>query len=110
VFIILLLWYPAFENLFSIVRKIIKKTQPSSPDNFHFHHLLFLYLKKKFKININFLNTLVGCIINIYNLMIFILGSKLYFHTKYLTFLVLVNIFFYLSVYLYLKIKLNKFN
>jgi UDP-N-acetylmuramyl pentapeptide phosphotransferase/UDP-N-acetylglucosamine-1-phosphate transferase len=109
VFIILLLWYPAFENLFSIVRKIIKKKQPSSPDNFHLHHLLFFHLKKKLKININFLNTLVGCIINIYNLIIFILGSKLYFHTKYLTFLVIVNILIYLVSYLYLKSKLNRF-
>jgi len=58
VFIILLLWYPAFENLFSIIRKIINKIHPSRPDNSHFHHLLFDFLKKKIKININFLNTI----------------------------------------------------
>jgi UDP-N-acetylmuramyl pentapeptide phosphotransferase/UDP-N-acetylglucosamine-1-phosphate transferase len=106
-FIILLLWYPAFENFFSIVRKIIKNTQPSKPDNFHLHHLLFLFLKNKIRINVNFLNTLVGCIINIYNLIIFILGSQLYFHTKYLTCFVIFNILFYLGVYFYFKNKLK---
>ena len=109
-FIILLLWYPAFENFFSIIRKIIKNTQPSKPDNFHLHHLLFLYLKKKIQINVSFINTLVGCIINIYNLIIFILGSQLYFHTKYLTCLVIFNILLYLGVYFYFKNKLKSFN
>ena len=46
-FIALLLWYPAFENLFSIIRKRIIKQDPLMPDNFHFHQLLFFYLKKR---------------------------------------------------------------
>jgi UDP-N-acetylmuramyl pentapeptide phosphotransferase/UDP-N-acetylglucosamine-1-phosphate transferase len=75
VFIILLLWYPAFENFFSIIRKALNKIHPSSPDNLHMHHLLFVFLKKKSKININFLNTITGILINFYNLIIFILGS-----------------------------------
>jgi UDP-N-acetylmuramyl pentapeptide phosphotransferase/UDP-N-acetylglucosamine-1-phosphate transferase len=49
VFIILLLWYPAFENFFSIIRKAINKVHPSSPDNLHLHHLLFAFIKKKNK-------------------------------------------------------------
>ena len=40
-FIALLLWYPAFENLFSIIRKRIVKKDPLKPDNLHFHQLLF---------------------------------------------------------------------
>ena len=47
IFILLLLWYPAFENLFSIIRKIIIKKHPSEPDNLHMHHLLFNFIKKK---------------------------------------------------------------
>ena len=47
IFILLLLWYPAFENLFSIIRKIISRNNPSEPDNLHLHHLLFYFLKKK---------------------------------------------------------------
>ena len=38
-----LLWYPAFENFFSIIRKIIQKKSPMSPDNHHLHQLLFTY-------------------------------------------------------------------
>ena len=36
-YIAVLLWYPAFENFFSIIRKIIQKKSPMSPDNHHFH-------------------------------------------------------------------------
>ena len=40
-FIALLLWYPAFENLFSIIRKLQNKVSTSTADNKHLHHLLF---------------------------------------------------------------------
>ena len=48
-FIILLLWYPCFENLFSIIRKIFKKI-PLDPDTDHIHQQLFLLLKKSFNL------------------------------------------------------------
>ena len=48
-FIVIILWYPAFETLFSIIRKIIYKSQPSSPDNYHLHHLIYLFFNKKNK-------------------------------------------------------------
>jgi UDP-N-acetylmuramyl pentapeptide phosphotransferase/UDP-N-acetylglucosamine-1-phosphate transferase len=108
VFIILLLWYPAFENLFSIIRKTINKMHPSRPDNSHFHHLLFDFLKKKIKININFLNTITGIIINFYNLLIFFLGSQFYSQSKYLAYLVFFNVAFYLGVYFFLRSKIRK--
>jgi UDP-N-acetylmuramyl pentapeptide phosphotransferase/UDP-N-acetylglucosamine-1-phosphate transferase len=106
-FIILLLWYPAFENFFSIIRKAINKIHPSSPDNLHMHHLLFVYLKKKTKMNINFLNTVTGILINFYNLLIFILGSKFYSQSKYLAFLIFFNIFIYLGLYFFLRKKIR---
>ena len=46
-FIILLLWYPAFENLFSLIRKLNFKKSPFKPDQNHLHQLLFFLLKKK---------------------------------------------------------------
>ena len=46
-FFITLLWYPCFENLFSIIRKLKTKFSPFSPDNKHFHQLLYATLKKK---------------------------------------------------------------
>jgi UDP-N-acetylmuramyl pentapeptide phosphotransferase/UDP-N-acetylglucosamine-1-phosphate transferase len=49
IFILLLLWYPGFENLFSLLRKILRKKNPFYPDNLHFHHLFYVFLKNKFK-------------------------------------------------------------
>ena len=109
VFIILLLWYPAFENFFSIIRKALNKIHPSSPDNLHMHHLLFFFLKKKSKININFLNTITGILINFYNLLIFILGSQFYSQGKYLSYIVFFNISFYLGVYFFLRREIRKY-
>ena len=45
-FVVLLLWYPCFENLFSIIRKFSLKRSPINADNNHLHQLIF-YLKKK---------------------------------------------------------------
>ena len=42
-----LLWYPAFENLFSIFRRTIYKKKNYKADNDHLHQLIFKYFKKK---------------------------------------------------------------
>ncbi len=49
-FIILLLWYPCYENLFSIVRKYNLNLSPMKPDTNHFHQLIFFIIKKKYKL------------------------------------------------------------
>ena len=105
IFIMLLLWYPAFENLFSILRKKYKKVSPFEPDNKHLHHLLFFFLKKKIKKNINFINTLTGIIINFYNFVIFYFSLNFYDNSKFLTYIIIVNVFTYLSVYFFLYTK-----
>jgi len=46
-FIANLLWYPAFENLFSIARRNLSKKNNYLPDNDHLHHLIFKFYKKK---------------------------------------------------------------
>ena len=51
-FIVVILWYPAFETLFSVLRKLSVKTKPTNPDNHHLHHLIpfaHLRLKKLFQ-------------------------------------------------------------
>ncbi|CAN1593705.1 Rfe UDP-N-acetylmuramyl pentapeptide phosphotransferase/UDP-N- acetylglucosamine-1-phosphate transferase [Candidatus Pelagibacterales bacterium] len=110
IFILLLLWYPAFENLFSIIRKIISKKNPSEPDNMHLHHLLFYFLKKKNKKTFICNNTLAGSIINSYNLISFAVASKFYYHTEYLTYITSFNVLFYVAVYFYFYKKIKKFN
>lgn len=101
IFVLLLLWYPAFENLFSIIRKIANQKKASQPDNLHLHHLLFSYFEKKVK-NKKIINSLTGLVINLYNLLIFFIGMQFYNKTDFLFFLVIVNILVYITAYLFL--------
>jgi len=98
IFILLLLWYPAFENLFSIIRKTLSKSNASKPDNLHLHHLLFSYLKTKIK-NKKIINSLTGTILNFYNLIIFFIGAQFYNKTNFLVILVIINISVYIITY-----------
>ncbi len=99
-FIVLLLWYPCFENLFSIIRKYKFNKSPISPDGRHLHQLLFFFISKKIKNNNIYLNNLSSCLINFYNLIIFALGSIYISHTQYQIMLILFNVIFYTIVYL----------
>jgi len=104
IFILLLLWYPAFENLFSIIRKTLSKLNASKPDNFHLHHLLFSYLKLKIN-NKKIVNSLTGTILNFYNCIIFFIGAQFYNNTNFLVILVIINISVYIFSYFYLLRK-----
>jgi len=109
IFIVLLLWYPAFENFFSIFRKFFNKSHPSNPDNFHLHQLLFIFLKKRLNLGTDFINSLTGNIINFFNFITFCIGINFFSYSKYLTVLVFANILIYLSTY-YLLAKNFKTN
>jgi hypothetical protein len=102
IFIMLLLWYPAFENLFSILRKKYNKVSPYEPDNKHLHHLLFSFLNRKIKKNVNFLNTLTGIIINSYNFITFYFSLSFYENSKFLSYMIILNVFTYLIFYYFL--------
>lgn len=104
-FIALLLWYPAYELLFSIFRKIIVKKSPFKPDNKHFHHLLFLYINKKFKFNNNLSNNLSTLVIIFYNILIFLIAVQNIYYTALQVSLMFFNAIIYLILYL----KLNQF-
>ena len=98
-FIILLLWYPGFEILFSIIRKICSKTSPLSPDIKHLHQMLFIYLnraflKKKFVANIISAN-----IINLYNIIVFSIAINDISKTSLQLMLIMINISVYLIIY-----------
>ena len=98
-FIVCLLWYPAFENLFSILRKKNLSRSPLDPDTNHLHQIIFLYLKKNFNIKSIYLNTMTGMIINIYNLMCIVIATQFYSHTKTQILIITVNIIVYLFLY-----------
>jgi UDP-N-acetylmuramyl pentapeptide phosphotransferase/UDP-N-acetylglucosamine-1-phosphate transferase len=108
IFIVLLLWYPAFENLFSIIRKSSSRINPSDPDNKHLHHLVFFFIKNKI-IDNQYTNSFSANIINFYNLVIFIIGSNYFSNTKYLSYLVIINILIY-SIFYYILLRTFKVN
>ena len=96
-FIVLILWYPAFENLFSIIRKLKLKKSALNADFKHLHQLLFIFIKTKIK-NKNLANNYSGLIISFYNLIIFYVSLKFYHHTQTLIIVIVFNIFIYLLI------------
>lgn len=104
-FIISLLWYPAFENLFSISRKIKLLKSPVMPDTNHLHQVIFLYFKKKYTHN-HYLNTYTGMVINIYNLISISIATFFYNHTLAQLMIIIFNITMYM--FLYKKLMFRK--
>ncbi len=98
-FIILLLWYPCFEMLFSIFRKLNFKKSPLKPDSKHFHQLLYFFFYQKIKKPVLSSN-LSGLIINIYNLVVLLFALIDPAHTQLQIILILLNLTIYVFIYL----------
>ncbi len=95
-----LLWYPAFENLFSIIRRFLSNKEIQLADRNHLHILIFEKISKKI-INKNFANTITGIIINVF-LMSGIFASIHYINnSKILLYILLLNVIFYLISFTY---------
>jgi len=107
-FIVCLLWYPAFENLFSILRKKNYSRSPLKPDTNHLHQIIFLYLKKTFNADVVYLNTATGMMINFYNLISIGVATHFYNHTKIQISIIVFNIIIYF--FLYVKLLPKKKN
>jgi UDP-N-acetylmuramyl pentapeptide phosphotransferase/UDP-N-acetylglucosamine-1-phosphate transferase len=107
-YVVILLWYPAIEILFSIIRKLLSGKNPLKPDNFHFHQLVYEFVNNKFK-NRLFSNITSAILINFYNLLIFIISLFFFKETNILFLLIATNIIFYNMIYFILK-KINKKN
>lgn len=105
-FIILLLWYPCFENLFSIIRKYRFRKSPIKPDNKHFHQLLFYFINKKLNPKNKIVtNNLSSILIVIYNFIVFYIGLIEITKTNHQITIIIFN----LLIYIFLYIKLLKF-
>ena len=114
-FVILLLWYPCFENLFSILRKFNLKRSPLYPDNNHLHQLIYFFVKKKYAMKNISANRLSSVIILFYSFIIFLIGSINISSTERQIFLIILSSCLYGFVYLKLflfkhKIKFNHTN
>tara|TARA_E500000178_G_scaffold123009_1_gene122927 strand:- start:3252 stop:4262 length:1011 start_codon:yes stop_codon:yes gene_type:complete len=104
-FIACLLWYPAYECLFSMVRKKIQKKEITGPDNDHLHQLLFTFFSKKIHFEKWIISSITGLLINIYNLIIFFIAFTNISQTKFLVSIIIVNIVIYNFIYFLLKKK-----
>ena len=98
-FIILLLWYPSFELLFSIIRKFNFNKSPMKPDTNHLHQLIYLFIFKKFFKNSTTSNNITTLIINSYNYIVFLIGAKNFTNSELQIFLIIISIFFYIIIY-----------
>tara|TARA_B110000037_G_scaffold222531_1_gene297838 strand:+ start:5464 stop:6489 length:1026 start_codon:yes stop_codon:yes gene_type:complete len=102
-FIVNLLWYPSFEILFSLIRKLKVKYSPMNPDTKHLHQLIFRKLLSSFNNKVVFSNSLTGLIINLYYLIIFYISYINYSKTIIQIYLIMLNISVYLFIYFLLK-------
>ena len=102
-FVVCMLWYPAYENLFSIIRKKFNKKSVTEPDKTHLHQLLYIFIRNKFSYPVKIINTLTGLIIILFNLLILIVGVKYFNDTQKLITLILLSVVFYNYTYYYLK-------
>ena len=98
-FIILLLWYPSYEILFSIIRKNVMNKSPMTPDTNHLHHQIFYMIKKRFKFSIYYSNVLTANLINLYNLGVFIISLNHISNSQIQFLLILLNIITYTFIY-----------
>lgn len=98
--IILLLWYPCYENLFSILRKFNFNKSPLIADKNHLHQLIFFYIKKKYSYRTSVSNNLTSCIINFVNLIIFLLGSITPSHSQSLIICIIFAVILYTTSYI----------
>ena len=98
-----MLWYPAFENLFSLLRRFLSKNKISSADKLHLHQLIFRYLRSKTSIKVDWINTISGFIIILLNIPSIYIATSYYFHSIILVITIIYNLSFYLLIYYFLS-------
>jgi len=98
-----LLWYPAFENLFSIIRRSLGNEKVQKADRHHLHILIFEKIAKNNNITVS--NSLTGIFINIFMFIGIFLSINFYNNGKVLTSILFCNIFIYIVGYSYFLLK-----
>ena len=102
--IILLLWYPCFELLFSMIRRSLKMVKTYKPDTYHLHQLIYNYFKFKFKIKNNLIVHFYSSFtINFYSLLIFLIAINYKYDSKFIIGFIIFNIIIYILTYQTLK-------
>ena len=107
-FIANLLWYPAFENLFSIIRRNFSKSNNYLPDNNHLHQLIFKFFKKKKILKKNFiLSSFIGISINSILFLNYFIAYNNFNNSIIQITLISSSISLYLILYYYFNKKLS---
>ena len=102
-FIILLLWYPCFELLFSMIRRFKNKSKTYKPDSNHLHQFIYGFIKKNSSSKDNIIHFYTSILINSYNLLIFIFAINFIYSSKVLILIIILNIFVYILSYVFFK-------
>lgn len=99
-FIANLLWYPAFENLFTILRRSFNRNKNYLPDNKHLHQMVFKFITKKKMFKQKFLcSSIAGISINIFLSVLYIIGYFFKNQTDVQIYLIITGILVYLFLY-----------
>lgn len=102
-FVVNIFWYPAFEILFSLIRKIKSKYSPLMPDTTHLHQLLFFFYQKKIDLSKSILNSITGVSINLYNAIIIYFSAMNINNTKIQITFLFLSLIVYIILYFLLK-------
>ncbi len=98
-----LLWYPAFENLFTIMRRIFYKKKVQVADRAHLHILILEKISRNK--NLVFYNSITGIFLNIFVLLGILLSINFSNNGKFLISILTVNILIYIFSYYFLLPK-----
>ena len=102
-FFITVIWYPCYENLFSIIRKLRSNLSPFEPDNTHLHQLVYTKILRKITKNKLAANNISSLIINAFNFAIIYIGSTKVYSSVYQINLIVISILVYTFFFLFLK-------
>ena len=105
-FFISLLWYPCYENLFSIIRKLKNKLSPLIPDNKHLHQLIYASLRKKMIKNQLIANNVSSLLISFTNFIIILISSINPYSSIYQIKLIIFSVFLYSILFIVIKKRL----
>ncbi len=100
-----LLWYPAFENLFTIIRRFVENKKVQLADRSHLHILILEKISKKN--NFIFSNSLTGIILNLIMFFGTYLSINFYKDGKILILILLINVSLYITGYYYFSLRRN---
>ena len=98
-----LLWYPAFENLFTIIRRLVNDKEVQIADRAHLHTLILKKISDKN--NLIFSNSITGIILNVIMFLGTFLSVNFYNNAKVLLLVLLMNIILYVISYYFFYVK-----